>query len=92
MSDSFDSAKFMDSIKEQVNQNLEGYAATLQAALDRAAEGMSGQSMEEIRPKLQSAWRNSSNGGELSDEHLDAFAKAVSEGRRIELNDTHFRV
>jgi len=88
----FDPRKFESGLKRQMNDGLQAYAARLQLGLDDLHSRLCGHPIDQVKPELQSTWRAATQGGEINDPHLTAFAEAIAEGRRVVLDTSEFRV
>ena len=63
----------------------------LQAQLDKLKVDMAGRSVDEIKPALQSAWRESTGGGDITEPTLTTIAQSIADGKRVVLNVTTVR-
>jgi hypothetical protein len=89
---SFDPRRFESNMKRQVNDGLRRYAAKLQAALDGLHQHMAGQPIEQVKAELRSTWRAATGDGDITDPELTRFAQAISDGQRVVLETSQFRI
>ncbi len=73
--------EFRDTLQRVVEGGLNKIGSDLQAAIDDVTASHGGKPVEEVAPALRSALEAHDAG--LPDEHFNAYAKAISEGRRV---------
>ena len=57
----------------------------MRASLDKLQTDMAGHQVDEIKPALETTWKASTGGGELTEPALSAIAQSIADGKRVAL-------